>query len=238
MKKSQETYKIARRAILENPQSFLEDRDVMRALIAADTRRQGHNVVDLRSVAINRMEGHLDKLKDTHNAVIAAACDNALSMGNIHRAVLSIMDAPDLHALLGFINTDLHHILGLDLARLYLESHTVREKDAPAVLTDFSPDLSFLSEGYVGRYIMGPNRAVAHTITLRRVKSGFINLFQNLPIPIRSEAIIKLDLGDQYLPGMLVLGAQREDHFNPKQAYDLLVFLGRVFERALKRWIT
>ncbi|MEM9757378.1 MAG: DUF484 domain-containing protein, partial [Pseudomonadota bacterium] len=49
--------------ILDDPDIILEDRDLMRALIAANDRRMGGNVVDMRGVAMERLEGRLTRLE-------------------------------------------------------------------------------------------------------------------------------------------------------------------------------
>ena len=59
--------------ILAEPETLLEDRDVMNALIGANERLMGGNVVDLRGIAMERLENRLDRLEDTHRTVIAAA---------------------------------------------------------------------------------------------------------------------------------------------------------------------
>ena len=65
-----------REKIIANPHFLLEDADVMRALVGANDAAQGGNVVDLRAVAMARLEARLDRLEETHRTVIAAAYDN------------------------------------------------------------------------------------------------------------------------------------------------------------------
>ena len=62
-----------RQKIIDDPATILEDRDVMRALIAANERTMGGNIVDLRGMAMERLEARLDRLEETHRHVIAAA---------------------------------------------------------------------------------------------------------------------------------------------------------------------
>jgi hypothetical protein len=52
--------------ILAEPETILEDRDVMNALVAANERAMGANIVDLRGIAMQRLETRLDRLEDTH----------------------------------------------------------------------------------------------------------------------------------------------------------------------------
>lgn len=78
-----------RTRIIQEPDVILEDADVMRALIAANERSHGGNVVDLRGIAMDRLEGRLERLEDTHRSVISAAYENLAGMAQVHRAVLS-----------------------------------------------------------------------------------------------------------------------------------------------------
>ena len=54
---------------------------------------------------------------------------------------------------------------------------------------------------------------------------------------IRSEACIRLELGEGRLPGMIVMGAEDPHQFAPSQGADLLLFFGGVFERAMRQWL-
>ena len=42
--------------LMAQPEAILEDRDLMRALVAANERAMGSNVVDLRGLAMERLE--------------------------------------------------------------------------------------------------------------------------------------------------------------------------------------
>ena len=62
-----------RARILADPELILDDRDLMHALISANERAMGSYIVDLRGLAMERLETRLDRLEDTHRTVIAAA---------------------------------------------------------------------------------------------------------------------------------------------------------------------
>ena len=70
----------------------------MRALLRADRRSAGRNVVDLRGVLVERLEERLDRLEDTHREVLAAAYENVAGMNQVHRACLALLDAEDFAA--------------------------------------------------------------------------------------------------------------------------------------------
>ena len=69
-----------RSALMERPDLLLEDADLMRALVAANERAMGANIVDLRGIAMERLEARLDRLEETHRSVIAAAYENTAEM--------------------------------------------------------------------------------------------------------------------------------------------------------------
>ena len=61
-----------REQIIAQPEVILDDQAVMRALVAANERALGSNIVDLRGIAMERLEARLDWLEETHRSVIAA----------------------------------------------------------------------------------------------------------------------------------------------------------------------
>ncbi|MEJ1991539.1 MAG: DUF484 domain-containing protein, partial [Maritimibacter sp.] len=75
-----------REKLISQPETILEDHDLMRALVSANDRSMGGNIVDMRGIAMERLENRLDRLEDTHRSVIAAAYENLAGMNIIHRS--------------------------------------------------------------------------------------------------------------------------------------------------------
>lgn len=228
---------IVREQILSDPVAVLEDRDVMRALIAADSEAKGANVVDLRSIALERLEARLDRLEDTHRHVIAAAYDNLASTNQIHRAVLAVLDPLSFAEFLSLLEHDLASTLNIALVKLCLESSSVEPGSSADLESEFGQGVAFLSPGEVHAYITLGRATTARPVTLRPVDFREPRILGAQSDTIASEAILKLDLGPGKLPGMLVLGADNPDHFSPQKAADLLVFFASAFERVLRRWL-
>jgi len=226
-----------REEILSNPKAFLEDHEVMRALIAADRQKQPSNVIDLRSIAMDRMEDRLNKLEDTHRTVIAAAYDNVSSMNQIHRAILSVLEPDDFNGFLRYVEHDLAPTLGIEAASLCLETQAVSTGQGPSLSKEFGTGVTFMAIGEVEDYITHGRNMNSRPVTMRSVRSDGVLLFAESPEPILSEALLKLDLGTGNLPGMLVLGSKNADQFAPTQGSDLLLFLGGIFSRIMRRWL-
>jgi uncharacterized protein YigA (DUF484 family) len=121
-----------RTRVIEDPELILEDRDLMRALISANDRQMGGNIVDMRGIAMERLQNRLDRLEDTHRSVIAAAYENLAGTNQIHRAVLALIDQKDFTGFLNALGTDVASILRVDRIRLVLESTRRRRPRRPA----------------------------------------------------------------------------------------------------------
>ncbi|MCJ8138851.1 DUF484 family protein [Falsirhodobacter halotolerans] len=216
--------------ILSQPELVLEDADVMRALLKAGDTQRGSNVVDLRGLAMDRLETELDALQDTHRHVIAAAYENVAGTAQIHRAILQLLDPPSFPALLMTLEHDLRNTLRVDTVRLVLE--TVEDEPDPA-LDKFDGVLCTVPGGFIADYAgrEGP-------VVLRPAAGGVETIYGDRTKWIGSEALLRLDLGPGRLPGMLALGAGPADQFTPAQGTDLLGFFTGVFQRIMRRWLS
>ncbi|MDJ1016540.1 MAG: DUF484 family protein [Paracoccaceae bacterium] len=219
--------------ILQDPDTVLSDPDVMRALIAANERARGANVVDLRGIAMDRLEDRLTRLEETHKSVVSAAYENMAGTNQIHRAILSFLEPLEFEQFIRILGTDIADILRVGRVRLVLESHEAGVADAG--LGDLSEILAVVEPGYCEAYI-GRGRP-ARQVTLRPVEKGDAPIYGPNEDWVGSEACILLDFGEGRLPGMLAFAAEDRAHFTPHHGTDLLSFLGGVFERAMRRWL-
>tara|TARA_R110002096_G_scaffold47539_43_gene126883 strand:- start:624 stop:1352 length:729 start_codon:yes stop_codon:yes gene_type:complete len=221
--------------IIAEPESVLEDIDVMRALIAANERAMGTNIVDLRGIAMERLETRLDRLEDTHRSVIAAAYENLAGTNQVHRAILQMLDPLNFQDFLQSLAGDVAQTLRVDSIRLVLES--VQNADDPA-LRKLGEVLYVAEPGFVADYVSGGRNVSLRPVTLRQVVPASDELYGEKAGWVRSEALLRLDFGKGRLPGMLVMGSEDPHHFKPTQGTDLLAFFAGVFERTMRRWLS
>ena len=227
---------VMRERILSEPMVILEDHDLMRALISANERAMGGNIVDLRGIAMERLEARLARLEDTHRNVIAAAYENLSGTNQVHRAILRMLDPAEFEDFLKDIGGEVSTILRVDCAKLVLE--TAQNPDDPAV-RKMGDVLSLAEPGFIDRYLdNGYGSTATRQVTLRQVHESDEDVYGEEAEFIRSEACIRLDFGTGRLPGMLALGAEDPHQFSPQQGTDLLGFFGGVFERAMRRWLS
>ena len=224
-----------RARLITDPDVILDDPDLMRALIAANERAMGGNVVDMRGVAMDRLEARLDRLEETHRAVIAAAYENLSGTQQVHRAILRMLDPMEFEAFLRDLDGEVAHILRVDAVRLVLE--TAQTGAEPSV-GRVGGVLSVSAPGMIRTYLNGGRDAPMRQVTLRGIDAGETRIYGEAAPRIRSEACLLLDFGGDRLPGMLVMGAEDPHRFGPQQGTDLLAFLGGVFERVMRRWLS
>jgi uncharacterized protein YigA (DUF484 family) len=224
-----------RSRIMSDPAALLEDKDIMRALVAANEKTMGGNIVDLRGIAMERLEARLDRLEDTHRNVIAAAYENLAGTNQINRAILRMMDATQFEPFLRELRGEVSDILRVDAVRLVLESAV---PDADPAVSRLGDVLSVAEPGFVSDYITHGRATPSRQVTLRQVRTDDTTIFGDKADYIRSEACMQLNLGEGRLPGMLIFGAEDPHQFTPQQGTDLLTFFAGVFERAMRRWLS
>lgn len=224
-----------RNDIISEPGIILDDSELMQALIQADEQQMGSNIVDLRGAAMERQKARFERLEETHRHVIAAAYENMSSTNQIHRAILTVLDAETFDEFLDNLAGAITDILRVDATRLVLESSL--SDDDPA-LQGLNGVLAVTEPGFIKDYLTRGRDHEPRQITLRQVQPDSTAIHGEKAEWIRSEACLLLDLGPGRLPGMLVFGAEDPHQFKPTQGTDLLSFFAGTFERAMRRWLS
>lgn len=223
-----------RNRIIREPDVILDDLDLMRALVAGNDRAKGDNIVDLRGIAMERLETRLDRLEDTHRSVIAAAYENLAGTNQIHRAVLRMLDPVDFESFMHDLGGDVADMLRVDALRLVVESELAGEE---ADIRKLSDVMSVAQPGFVAEYLTHGRNIPERRVTLRQCDGGSHDIYGDFAPDLRSEACLKLDFGPGRLPGLLVMGAEDPHLFTPNHGTDLLGFFAGVFERTMRRWL-
>lgn len=224
-----------RARVIADPGLVLDDPAVMAALVAASERAMGGNIVDLRGMAMERLEARLERLEETHRAVIAAAYENLSSTNQIHRALIRMLDAERFEDFVLELGGEVAQILRVDCLRLVLESPDRAEGGA---LGKLDAVLRVRAPGFAERYMSQGRSTPPRPIVLRQGMPPGDSPYGAQGADLRSEALMRLDLGNGRLPGLLAMGSEDPHRFKPGQGTDLLAFFTGVFERVLRRWLS
>ncbi|MEM1313656.1 MAG: DUF484 family protein [Pseudomonadota bacterium] len=224
---------ILREAVLADPEAILSDPRIVQALLAAQAASAGagaRNVVDLRGALLDRLEGRLGRLEETHRSVVAAAYENLAGAQTIHRAAMAVLEAEDFDAVLAALQDDVPGIVAVDLIRLGLETEDETTLEAPLVA---------LEPGFVDRCLSDPvevpEDGPARVVALRPLAPISTEIWGRDAVWLGSEALVRLDLGQGARPGLLAFGSAEQSRFTPDQAGDLLEFFGAVVASATRR---
>ena len=142
-----------------------------------------------------------------------------------------MLDASTFERFLADLSGEVADILRVDAVRLVLESNLQDSHKAAGEAVAIMP------EGFVEGYITLGRNMPARQITLREMQKVGGSLYGARAEYIKSEACLKVDLGPDRLPAMLVMGSEDPHQFTAQQGTDLLTFFVGVFERVVRRWV-
>ncbi len=220
--------------ILSDPSVVLEDLSVLKAILSAEDEARGNRVVDMRGVAMSRMESRIDQLEQTHQTVISAAYYNVSTTQQVHRAILTMIAPLDFNDFLVNLDNQVADCLRIRAARLVMESET---EHPDSDLNTLTGTLSLLGPRAVAEFRSQGRPGRVHQVLLRQVTQGDPRVYGIAAADIRSEAVVEMDMGEDRAPALLVLGSEHPGHFAPGQATDLLELFARVCERMLRGWL-
>lgn len=222
--------------ILADPEFVLKDQAIIRALIGAGTS-DGRNVVDLRGVLIERLETRFERLADTHRDVVAAAYENLAGTNQVHRAVLSVIEPLDFEGFVHAAAHDVPQILSLDAVKICLEGEGMIAGQPLGPKGALRRVMIGLPLGGRDAYCSETSGMDQGPVILRQATRAGALVYGGDGPTIRSEAILKLDLGTGKTPAMVVFGSSDAGRFHPHQATDLLGFFAHAIQATLRRWL-
>ncbi len=212
--------------LLRNPALLRDNPALLAGLSPPDRHADDDKVVDLQRHMVDRLSGEVRRLRDTQGAILAASRTNLATQGQIHEAVLALLDAADVAHFLHALTRDLPQILDLEAVSLAIEA------EAPGPNWSEGGDARLLPAGRVDD-LLGEGRDVV----LRTETRDGEMLFGPAAGLVQSDALVRLDLGPGGPAGLIAFGARSPGRFHPGQGTEILRFLCRVLERLLVLWL-
>lgn len=218
---------LIRSLIVADPDLVLGDDQVMQRLVGE--RTGDRQVVDLRDRLVERLEQRLEKMVAHHRTVVAAAYENVEGTRQVHRAVLALIEPPDLSSFLLRLTHDVPRMLGLEDARLCLETDVAETGPADGFGPELHGRVMAMPEGTVDDYL-SLDGSHSGPVVLREAGAEAELIFGEAN-PIRSEALMRLDIPGS--AGLLAFGSADQRKFDPAHGTDLLDFFAGAVERLL-----
>lgn len=210
----------------DNP-DFLLRRPELAVRLAVPARRIGEGVADLQHYMIERLRAELEQMRGCAEHLITTTRTNMSTQARTHDAALAMLAAGDMAELMQVLG-DLAGLLDVDAVALAFES-------ADAVIPALAAaGVQRLPAGGVDALLGEDGReAVLHAAA-----AGSPSVFGSAAGLVRSQALVRLPPEGRCPPGILALGSRHERTFHPGQGTELLVFLGRMAQYAVQRWVS
>ena len=225
-----------REEILAKAHEILNDETLLRALIEASDKNLGSKIVDLRSVAMQKMDGELKKLKRSNQQVIATAYENLVGMKQVHQVVLKSLEQNNFDEFITNLDTEACNILRVDCIKIGLETHYSLQNNEKYD-SKLSKLLDLYPVNFVDTYISQGENNNTDDVILRPTPKGSEQLYGKVSKNLKSEGCIKLRIGNKKIIGILALASKEREKFTAQQGVELLKFLGSVFERRISHWL-
>ena len=225
-----------REEILTKAHEILNDEILLKALIGASDKNLGGKIVDLRSVAMQKMDGELKKLKRSNQQVIATAYENLVGMKQVHQVVLNSLEQNNFDEFIANLDTEACDVLRVDCIKLGLETHSSLQ-NTEKYDSNLSKLLDLYPVNFVDTYISQGENNGSDDVVLRPTPKGCEQLYGKLSKNLKSEGCIKLKIGNEKIIGILALASKEREKFTAQQGVELLKFMGSVFERRISHWL-
>ena len=209
--------------LARNPDFLARNPDLLRTLTPPG-RDHGDSVVDMQRFMVDRLQAEVTQLSSTQDELIATTRSNMSSQSQIHKAILTLVQASDLEHLIHTATHDFAQILDIEVITLSIER-------SPGAVEIAELGVYLLAPGTIDR-LLGPGR----TILLREQAEQSDLIFGPAAALVRSDALVRLDLGDFAPAGLFALGSREVGRFHPGQGTELLGFLARTVERCFLAW--
>ncbi|MFO1059082.1 MAG: DUF484 family protein [Dongiaceae bacterium] len=191
----------------------------------APARRQGPGVLDLQQVMVERLRRDVARLRTEQDDLLANSRDNLSTQERVHRAALALLAARSFENLIETVMTDLAVVLDVDVVSLCVEATEGRKRRSVE-------GVQLLPAGLVGE-LLGNGRDTL----LRDDVEGDPRIFGAAAGLVRSDALLRITASPAAPVGLLAFGTRHPGYFNPGQGTELLSFLARVLEHAIRTWL-
>jgi uncharacterized protein len=208
----------------QHPDLLANNPDVLESFTR--TSRFDGNVVDMQHLVLNRLREENANLRDAHASIIGTARDNRSAQIQVHEAVLHILSARSFEKLIHTVTADLPLVLEVDAVTICLEAGDVPIPRA------YASGLRSIPEGAIDRHLgQGRDIALASDIT------GDEKIFGAATGLVRSQALVRLNMGTQAPKGLLAIGSRDLDTFHQGQGTELIGFLARALDTTIRQWL-
>jgi len=223
--------------ILSNPEIVLDDPEILLHLGKAQNPVLGDKVIDIRTVAINKLEKVLFETEEFNRVALQAANENFQGAISMLNAILILLEARNLDEFFHKVLTRVPKIINVDYVRFI---QLTGNSSLPPLVDINSLAIKNLARDELNSYLGVEGKDLYDEgVAMRTVSRGDTNIYGNLARHVKSEAIIDLSLDSDhdFTLTFLVLGSTLPDMFEDGMETDLLERFGSGFTRIIELFL-
>lgn len=214
-------------AWLRDHPDFLEKHPELLSVLTPPSRSMGESVVDMQRFMVERQRREIERLRDMCQELLDVGRANMSTQAAVHDAVLAVLGARTFEHFIEIVTSDLATRLNADVVTICVEgSDTTFPRAVKA-------GVYVLPTGAVDA-ILGPSTNVRLS---DEVVEASAEVFGPMAPLVRSEAIVRLEIGPSAPSGLLAIGSRESHFFAPQQGTELLSFLARTVEFNIRNWL-
>lgn len=209
--------------LLQHPDFLSDNTDVLENLVPP-VQRRGDSVEDFQRYMLARLQDNLASLRGEHDDLMGLLQEQMQRQGRLNAAVQTLLDAPDLAALVQCVARDLPVLLDHATAGVFLEAGNVLQ-------TGDYEGLRVVEDGFVARFL-GDEKTL-----LEETPEALAEIHGEKADEVRSHALVRLDLGPGVPQGLLALGHRDPMHYATGLAAEQVECLASVLTHCMGRWL-
>ncbi|MFN3828059.1 MAG: DUF484 family protein [Micavibrio sp.] len=210
---------------LRDHPAFLSRHPELLDIMTPPKEQFGKGVADFQHYMVQRLKADRDEILESTREIVENSRANMNSQTRIHRAILMMLEANDFESFINTITLDFPSLMDVDIVSLIVET------DSAVVPQIHMQGVRAVSPGTIQLLMKDkPIRLEANINGFEEIYGGGAGL-------VKSQALMKLHLGDDTPAALIAFGCRDPLAFESTQGTELIAFLGCVTERLLQAWL-
>jgi uncharacterized protein YigA (DUF484 family) len=205
---------------------FLSDNPDLLDVLLPPTENTGRGIADFQAFMIKRLKDDKNDVIQSARELVENSRHNMHNQQRINRAILLLLEATNFEDFIRTITLDFAALLDVDIVSMIVET------DGAVIPHVDIAGVRLVTPGTVALLLSD------HGVALEGATRGLEQLYGGGSTLVKSQALLRLDIGPGTPPALLAFGSRDPNLFYPGQGTEMISFLGRVVERCFRTWLT
>lgn len=205
---------------------FLSENPQILDVLLPPTENTGRGIADFQAFMIKRLKDDKNEVIESARELVENSRHNMHNQQRINRAVLLLLEATNFEDFIRTITLDFAALLDVDIVSMIVET------DGEVIPHVDIAGVRLVTPGTISLLLSD------NGVALEGATRGLDQLYGGGATLVKSQALLRLDIGHGTPPALLAFGSRDPNLFYPGQGTEMISFLGRVVERCFRTWLT